>query len=125
MNELNIVQKWLQKSTDDLHSAEILRNGGELANCCFHAQQAGEKALKAYLTQFEQEFPLTHNLEPLCKLCAKYDDAFVTLYDIASELTDYATTTRYPGDDSIDEEEAEEAIQKASRIFIFTQERIN
>jgi len=124
MSERDIAQRWLEKSASDLHSAELLLNGGELANSCYHAQQAGEKALKAYLTQFEPEVPYTHNLELLCKMCIRYDDSFDTLFLVSSDLTDYATTTRYPGDDSIDAEEAEECIQKAGRIFTFIQERI-
>jgi len=124
MNERDIVLQWLQKSASDLHCAELLLRGGEPANSCYHAQQAGEKALKAYLTQFEPEVPYTHNLELLCKMCVKYDDAFYELFHISSDLTDYVTTTRYPGDDSVDIKEAEEAIQKAGKIFIFTQKRM-
>ena len=56
----------------------------------------------------------------LCKLCAENDNAFLEILDDAADLTDYATTTRYPGDDSIDEEEAEECLQKAGRIFVFS-----
>jgi len=93
-------------------------------DCCYHAQQAGEKALKAYLTQFEQEIPYTHNLELLCKMCVKHDDAFSELFYACSDLTDYVTTTRYPGDDSVDIEEAEAALQKAGTIFLFIQKRI-
>ena len=124
MSEHEIIERWLLKSAGDLHSAELLLSGGELANCCYHAQQAGEKTLKAYLLLFDDEVPYTHNLKLLCKLCAKFDDGFNDIYHISSDLTDYATTTRYPGDDSIDAEEAEACIQKAGRIFMFTQERI-
>jgi len=124
MSERDLVRQWLRKSADDLYSAELLQAGGQLANSCYHAQQAGEKALKAYLTQFDQEVPYTHNLELLCKICAKHDNAFDELFIISSDLTDYVTTTRYPGDDSVDIEEAEQAIQKASKIFVFVQERI-
>ncbi|MCL2300922.1 MAG: HEPN domain-containing protein [Firmicutes bacterium] len=124
MSERDVVQQWLQKSASDLHSAELLLNGGEPANSCYHAQQAGEKALKAYLTQFEPEVPYTHNLELLCKMCLKYDGSFEALFLVASDLTDYATTTRYPGDDSVDAEEAEDCMQKAGHIFMFIQERI-
>jgi len=39
--------RWLSTARDDLDSAVILRNNGKFAHSCFHAQQAGEKALKA------------------------------------------------------------------------------
>jgi HEPN domain-containing protein len=40
---------------------------------CFHAQQAAEKYLKAYLVFLEQEFPKTHALEDLVLLTSSKD----------------------------------------------------
>ncbi|MCL2447277.1 MAG: HEPN domain-containing protein [Oscillospiraceae bacterium] len=124
MNEHDMVLEWLQKSADDLYSAEVLQRVGMLANSCYHAQQAGEKALKAYLVQCEQEVPYTHNLGLLCKLCMQLDETFAEIFQASSALTDYATITRYPGGDAVDEEETELAIQHAGRVFVFTQQRI-
>ena len=125
MGEHDIVAKWLKKSADDLASAQILLDAGQLANSCYHSQQAGEKALKGYLALFKDEIPWTHSLSVLCKLCAENDGAFLEILDDAADLTDYATTTRYPGDDSVDAEEAEECLQKAGHVFVFSNQRMS
>jgi HEPN domain-containing protein len=40
---------------------------------CFHAQQAAEKYLKAYLVFLEQDFPKTHALEDLVLIASSKD----------------------------------------------------
>ncbi|MCL2106212.1 MAG: HEPN domain-containing protein [Oscillospiraceae bacterium] len=124
MNEFEIVECWLRKAVDDLKSAKVLRSEDLLANSCYFAQQASEKALKAYLAQFDAEIPHSHNLSMLCKRCIIHDNVFLEILDDSSDLTDYATQTRYPGDDTVDEDETKEAIQKAENIYQFVQERI-
>jgi HEPN domain-containing protein len=39
--------RWFTTAEDDNDSALILKENGKFAHSCFHAQQAGEKALKA------------------------------------------------------------------------------
>lgn len=47
------VSEWLQRAEDDLKTIEVLlREGVALRMVCFHAQQAAEKCMKGYLTQF-------------------------------------------------------------------------
>lgn len=38
--------RWLHTAQDDLDSAKILQDNCKYAHCCFHAQQAAEKAIK-------------------------------------------------------------------------------
>jgi HEPN domain-containing protein len=38
----------------------------------FHAQQCAEKYLKAYLVSQKVDFPYTHSIATLLKLCGKY-----------------------------------------------------
>ncbi|MDR3314759.1 MAG: HEPN domain-containing protein [Oscillospiraceae bacterium] len=125
MSEHDVLQQWLQKAADDLESAAVLLKAGLLANGCYHAQQTGEKALKAYLSLCEEDVPYSHNLSILCKLCAEKDGKFLEILSPASDLTDYAVNTRYPGDDSVSEAEAEDCIQKARQIFMFVQEHLD
>ena len=61
---------------------------------CFHAQQAVEKVLKAYLIKNNIDFEKIHNLETLRKLCATVDVAFEEL-DFG-DLNYYGVSTRYP-----------------------------
>jgi len=124
MSEHDIAAQWLEKAAIDLQSADALLSVGIAANACYFAQQAGEKALKSYLSLTVEEIPRTHNLEHLCKQCMETDTSFSEILRISSELTDFATTTRYPGSPDYTKEDAEDAIQKAGRIFVFVQEHI-
>lgn len=40
-------ERWIRTAEDDLDSAKILKTNNKFAHSCFHAQQAGEKAVKA------------------------------------------------------------------------------
>jgi len=124
MSEHDIAAQWLEKAAVDLQSADALFSVGIAANACYFAQQAGEKALKSYLSLMVDEIPKTHNMGQLCKQCMETDASFSEILRISSELTDFATTTRYPGSPDYTKDDAEDAIQKAGRIFVFTQEHI-
>jgi len=52
--------------------------GQALDTACFHAQQAAEKYIKAYLTAHEIDFPFSHNLEKLIEMCAQRDPSFLS-----------------------------------------------
>jgi HEPN domain-containing protein len=69
-----------------------------LDTACFHAQQAVEKCLKAFLAHRNVEFPYTHNLAKLIEICAGLDPAFRSLLPAVAPLTPYAVELRY--DDS-------------------------
>ncbi|WP_456475591.1 HEPN domain-containing protein [Candidatus Pyrohabitans sp.] len=92
------VKKWLIKAVKDLKVAEneIKVSPDDLVTeaICFHAQQAVEKFLKAYLINKNVEFKKTHNLEFLLDLCAKIDRDFENI-DVG-DLSFYAVEIRYP-----------------------------
>ena len=56
--------RWLTTAEDDNDSAVILKENGKFAHSCFHAQQAGEKALKA-LWYFADADPWGHSIKKL------------------------------------------------------------
>jgi HEPN domain-containing protein len=63
---------------------------------CFHAQQASEKFLKAFLAFHNIDFPRTHDVDFLLKECRKIEaDAFNI--DVMS-ITDFGVSVRYPDD---------------------------
>ena len=74
---------------------EVLLNAGAFDSACFHAQQAAEKYLKAFLIHHETQFPFTHELGKLIKLCAGIDASFQSLATTADSLTPYAMKLRY------------------------------
>ncbi len=82
----------------------------------YHSQQSTEKCLKAYLVYHNVDFPYTHNIRRLLKLCGKLGPWPQTLED-AEELTPYAITARYPGeDDEVTEAEATRAVGVAEHV---------
>jgi len=67
MNEGELPSDLLALARRDLRAAEILRDQPEVGDGIvgFHAQQAAEKALKAWLTILGIDFPRTHDLSLL------------------------------------------------------------
>jgi HEPN domain-containing protein len=66
------------------------------SSICFHAQQAVEKFLKAFLVYHDVDFPKTHDLDFLLLECKKINDRVFDI-DLGS-LTDFGVSIRYPDD---------------------------
>ena len=111
-----LVEQWFRKAEDDFEAANDMLNEGESYRwiICYHAQQAAEKYLKAYLVQKSIEPPRVHDLTDLLKVLSLVAPAMGDhLHEIRS-LSIYAVDTRYPGDlPAATSEEAREAVQLA------------
>jgi HEPN domain-containing protein len=94
----DLVLGWLKKAASDLVAMRASAQAGALDAACFHAQQAAEKYLKAYLAESEREILHTHNLYKLVTLCAETDSSFRELIDTAEMLTPFAVAARYDTD---------------------------
>jgi HEPN domain-containing protein len=68
------------------------------ADIAFHAQQAAEKSLEAFLAWHDVPFRKTHNIQELGLACAALDATLSTIVDRAVPLTEYAWKFRYPGE---------------------------
>ena len=116
---LKTVAQWLRFADEDLNMASDALSCGRSRSyrlIAYHAQQCAEKCLKAYLVFHSEDFPYTHNIRRLLKLCGKHATWTQNLKE-AEELTPYAITTRYPGEDAeVTEAEANEAIKIARRV---------
>lgn len=113
------VDEWLAKAEADLAGARVLLQEGErFADMAgFHAQQAAEKFLKAYLTRRQIEFPKTHLLEELLSLVATADKALALRLRKVSALNPYAVEWRYPpGTGGRGADAAREAIGLAEEV---------
>ena len=115
-------EKWFKKAEEDLFVIKhILTMEDAPANiCCFHAQQAVEKYLKAYLIGKNIVFPKTHDLELLVKLSICINPLFNDILAKALSLSNYAIVPRYPdllGDLTV--EDAKQAYQNAVTIKEF------
>lgn len=125
---IDTVSLWCQKADSDLKVAnhEIEHDDPALDIICFHAQQASEKYLKAYLVYSSREIPRTHVLIRLIKECAAIDPTFLTLIEErVDELSDYAVEIRYANDFYMpDREEANEALRRAEFVKTFVLKRL-
>ena len=62
------------------------------------------------------DFPYTHNISTLLELCSDYADWPTSLRE-AEELTDYAVTTRHPGETTeVTARDVQRAIELAEQV---------
>jgi HEPN domain-containing protein len=124
---LEEAREWLARADEDLAAAErVLQTPPPLlATAAYHAQQAGEKALKAFLAAHDVPFRPTHSLEELLSQCQAIDASFGQLSLAARTLTPYATRFRYPGGPLAPTSvEAEDALQLADDAVQFVRVRL-
>jgi len=112
----DLVVGWMAKAESDLRALGASLSADALDAACFHAQQAAEKALKAYLIHAGVEFPFTHNLSKLAALVANADPSLAQLVDVVLPLTPYAVELRYDADFWPDRETADDARGRAERV---------
>ncbi len=94
---LHLTSEWLRRGHQDLAVADqFSRDPAFCETVAFHAQQAVEKSLKAYLTWRNVPFRQTHILEGLAAECAQVDPAFIPLVAKVAPLTPYVSAGRYP-----------------------------
>jgi len=89
-------ERWLEQARRDLDDAEFAASGARWNLTCFVAQQAAEKALKAYLYHRGAEAVWGHSVAELCRDAAAQDPAFGPLGVEAAALDQYYIPTRYP-----------------------------
>ncbi len=113
------VREWATHVDDDLRVAEHtlkLKNQCPFRLVAYHAQQCAEKYLKGFLVLHGMDDPYTHNIAHLLELCAEHG-ARTEDYKDAEELTPFAMTARYPGDDEpVSESEARRALDIARAV---------
>jgi HEPN domain-containing protein len=98
-DENDYLRTWLFRANEDIAVIEkLFESGPELyaSTICFHAQQAVEKFLKAFLVFHNIDFPKTHDLDYLLLECKKIDAKNFDI-DLGS-LTDFGVSIRYPDD---------------------------
>ncbi len=114
-----LIGQWVRMAEEDMAAAQALLDAGArfVRTACFHAQQAAEKFLKAYLVQRQIEFPKTHDIEDLLDLVATTDQDMAQSLRLASALNPYAVQARYPGVDYVlTEKDARDAVAIAGTV---------
>ncbi len=122
-----LVCDWIKKAENDFKTAQrgLTFPDPVTDTICFHCQQVVEKYLKAYLLMNEVDFPFTHNIEVLIRLCEDIDPQFKEIID-ADTLTPYAVEIRYLVEEAEPTgEEAKEAFEMAKKVKEFVRGKIN
>ncbi|MCL0070251.1 HEPN domain-containing protein [Dehalococcoidia bacterium] len=116
---------WLRHAYSDLEIACIEPSRRMLLEgLCFHAQQAAEKSLKALLVWRAIPFPKTHSIRMLLDLIPQDLSVPEAVQDAAS-LTEYAVTSRYPGEiEPVDDDEYRESIRLAEEVVSWVERTI-
>jgi len=120
-----MTQEWIDKAEGDAQVVTALWQMAEPVYdaICFHAQQCVEKYCKAWLVESEVDFPRTHDLEALAKLCLASLTELTALLDDLRFLTSFAVEIRYPGI-SASRQDAEHCWQSASRARALFREHL-
>jgi HEPN domain-containing protein len=87
-----ITREWISKAEGDFHAASALLyeiETPEIDAACFHCQQCTEKYVKAFLTEYDIDFPWNHDLVRLLELCLPVDESFDEIRDHLRRLKNY------------------------------------
>ena len=112
-------QSWIAKADNDLLNISNNLDAAHVPwdTICFHAQQAAEKMLKAFLVSRGLTAPRTHDLIALLADVAEAEASMAAFENDCRQLTPYAVILRYPGacENVLEEEAREAAAQRISK----------
>ena len=100
----------------------------EYSGACFSAQQAAEKALKAFLLFKGKLLKKIHDTAVLLADCIEIDHGFKKLERSTKKIFPYYATTRYPFDGQLfvfDKVKATEAFKAAQEIINFVEKKLS
>ena len=88
--------RWLRQAEHDLSIALGHQERGDFSDACFMAEQAAQKALKAFLIGHGYRSVPIHSVAQLAERCAQIDLAFAVHITAGRVLDQYYIPTRYP-----------------------------
>lgn len=120
---------WMSFAAYDLKTAKWNLKGEIYTSVCYSSQQTAEKSLKALFFYFGKNPPRVHSLDYLISELKKTKINISLIEQSALVLDKYYISSRYPGqyggpEGMFNREEAEEALQAAQMVLIFTQKII-
>ena len=123
--------RWWRQAKRDTEIVLANYELGYFELICFLAQQAAEKALKAYLFFQEGEEIWGHSTHILAKECTECDSDFETLFPSCRKLDLYYIPTRYPNGlpdqvpyEAFGKESADEAIAAMKVVIDFIEQKL-
>jgi HEPN domain-containing protein len=118
-------REWVNRARSDLEIAKSRKEGIYLEDLCFHAQQAAEKAIKAFLIKHGVEFPYVHDIAQLLTLLEEIGQLIPEQIREAERLTRFAVISRYPGiAPPTSLEEYDEAVSVAEKLVRWVEDQI-
>lgn len=125
-------RRWQRQAERDLDDARYAFDGQRYNLACFLAQQAAEKALKAYLYAQEVELVWGHSVRELCTMAATFDPAFEELGRKVAPLDQYYIPTRCPNGlpggvpfEAYNAEDGQRALRLAGSVLDAVRERLS
>jgi len=118
---------WVEKADHDLLNIRnnLVATDIPWDTVCFHAQQAAEKLLKAFLIAYGRDLMRTHDLIALLAHCVEIDPSLQPLEEDCRQLTYFGVSSRYP--DWLyepDERDGREMVAAANRVRAEILERL-
>lgn len=91
---------WIKKADHDLLNIRnnLVAEREPWDTVCYHAQQAAEKTLKAFLVRHGKDAPHTHDMVVLLTECVELTPGLIELEEDCRNLTYFAVSSRYPDD---------------------------
>jgi HEPN domain-containing protein len=118
---------WLAKADEDLAVCDLclMARRPLFATATFHAQQAAEKSIKAWLTWHGRPIRKTHHLIEIAEPAWMLDDSLRVPLQASLVLSQYAWKHRYPGEWTPPAKaEALEAVRLAQAVYRSVLERL-
>lgn len=117
--------RWFGAAENDLAAARHLQQGGFLSLACFHAQQAAEKAVKAFLYAQGAEDVRGHSVANLLRDAVTYNADLARVYAVGAALDKFYIPTRYPNGlpggtpmEAFLDDETARAIAQADQVLV-------
>lgn len=129
---LENANRWFRQAEHDLQMAKRFEEESP-ADACYFAEQAGQKALKAYLYRKGSRGEPEHSVRLLAQKCGSHDPSFLTNAQRWKLLDQFYIPTRYPDAladpavpfESYSAAQAAEAVRLASEILEAVRARLN
>lgn len=118
---------WLNMAEEDLLWAKASFEDKILRGACFAAQQAAEKALKAFLVSKGITTPKIHDLVTLNHQCLNKNAQFQELEESCNILSPYYLSTRYPDVaqfEEFSEKQTQDVITQAGKVVNFVKNKL-
>ena len=120
------IRGWVRAAQDDFNATQFLLDEDPVRSevVCFHAEQAAEKMLKAYLVMHRVPVPPVQDCQALLQLCATFDPDISVLEEDAARLGGYQEFDQGWGIVEITQEELESVLSSSEKILDYLEPKL-